>query len=102
MENLLQLCGRAHQLRGARRFSFDEITKSTNNFSEANHIGSGGYRMISLSLFSYPAMVYRRMLPTGQLIAIKRCRQGAKVGWNSTWRWKFYREFIIKIKNVVI
>ncbi|KAJ6931110.1 hypothetical protein NC652_014572 [Populus alba x Populus x berolinensis] len=47
----------AHQLRGARRFSFDEITKSTNNFSEANHIGSGGYRMISLSLFSYPAMV---------------------------------------------
>ncbi|KAG6775915.1 hypothetical protein POTOM_019414 [Populus tomentosa] len=93
---------RAPQLRGARHFSFDEITKSSNNFSEANHIGSGGYRMISLSLFSYPAMVYRGMLPTGQLIAIKRCRQGANVGWNSTWRWKFYREFIIKIKNVVI
>ncbi|PNT60218.1 hypothetical protein POPTR_001G459300v4 [Populus trichocarpa] len=69
MENLLQLCGRVPQLKGARRFSFDEITKSTDNFSEANHIGSGGYRM-----------VYRGMLPTGQLIAIKRCRQGSVQG----------------------
>nr|TKS05934.1 hypothetical protein D5086_0000128180 [Populus alba] len=57
---------RVPQLKGARCFSFDEITKSTNNFSEANHIGSGGY-----------GMVYRGMLPTGQLIAIKRCRQGS-------------------------
>nr|XP_034916261.1 probable leucine-rich repeat receptor-like protein kinase At5g49770 isoform X3 [Populus alba] len=57
------------QLKGARCFSFDEITKCTNNFSEANHIGSGGY-----------GMVYRGMLPTGQLIAIKRCRQGSVQG----------------------
>ena len=57
MENLLQLCGRVPQLKGARHFSFVEITKSTNNFSEANHIGSGGYRMASLSLFSCPVMV---------------------------------------------
>ncbi|XP_073264581.1 leucine-rich repeat receptor protein kinase HPCA1 isoform X1 [Populus alba] len=60
---------RVPQLKGARCFSFDEITKSTNNFSEANHIGSGGY-----------GMVYRGMLPTGQLIAIKRCRQGSVQG----------------------
>ncbi|KAJ6937911.1 leucine-rich repeat receptor-like protein kinase [Populus alba x Populus x berolinensis] len=72
---------RVPQLKGARCFSFDEITKSTNNFSEANHIGSGGYGMASLSLFSCPALVvYRGMLPTGQLIAIKRCRQGSVQG----------------------
>ncbi|XP_011028453.1 PREDICTED: probable leucine-rich repeat receptor-like protein kinase At5g49770 isoform X4 [Populus euphratica] len=57
------------QLKGARCFSFDEITKCTNNFSEVNHIGSGGY-----------GMVYRGMLPTGQLIAIKRRRQGSVQG----------------------
>ncbi|KAL9359857.1 hypothetical protein Peur_047980 [Populus x canadensis] len=81
MENLLQLYGRVPKLKGARHFSFVEITKSTDNFSEANHIGSGGYRMTSLSLFSCPVMVvYRGMLPTGQLIAIKRCRQGLVQG----------------------
>ncbi|KAJ6342999.1 hypothetical protein OIU78_010841 [Salix suchowensis] len=57
------------RLKGARCFSFDEITKCTNNFSEANHIGTGGY-----------GMVYRGMLLTGQLIAIKRCRQGSVQG----------------------
>ncbi|KAB5574527.1 hypothetical protein DKX38_001721 [Salix brachista] len=69
------------RLKGARCFSFDEIAKCTNNFSEANHIGTGGYGMASLSLFSCPALVvYRGMLPTGQLIAIKRCRQGSVQG----------------------
>ena len=48
---------RVPQLKGAKCFSLDEITKCTNNFSEANHIGSGGYGMASLSLFSYPSMV---------------------------------------------
>ncbi|KAI9397106.1 hypothetical protein POPTR_004G232301v4 [Populus trichocarpa] len=57
------------QLKGARCFSFNEITKCTNNFSEANHIGLGGY-----------GMVYRGMLPTGQLFAVKRCRQGSVQG----------------------
>uniref|UniRef100_A0A3N7EV46 non-specific serine/threonine protein kinase n=1 Tax=Populus trichocarpa TaxID=3694 RepID=A0A3N7EV46_POPTR len=65
----LKKSDRVPQLKGARCFFFDEITKSTNNFSEANHIGSGGY-----------GMVYRGMLPTGQLIAIKRCRQGSVQG----------------------
>ncbi|KAB5574526.1 hypothetical protein DKX38_001720 [Salix brachista] len=69
------------RLKGASCFSFDEITKCTNNFSEANHIGTGGYGMASLSPFSCPALVvYRGMLPTGQLIAIKRCRQGSVQG----------------------
>ncbi|KAI5593138.1 hypothetical protein BDE02_04G198300 [Populus trichocarpa] len=65
----LKKSDRVPQLKGARCFFFDEITKSTNNFSEANHIGSGGY-----------GMVYRGMLRTGQLIAIKRCRQGSVQG----------------------
>uniref|UniRef100_A0A0E0BY38 Serine-threonine/tyrosine-protein kinase catalytic domain-containing protein n=1 Tax=Oryza meridionalis TaxID=40149 RepID=A0A0E0BY38_9ORYZ len=48
----------APQVRGARMFSFDELKKVTNNFSEANDIGTGGY-----------GKVYRGTLPTGQLVA---------------------------------
>ncbi|PKA54581.1 putative leucine-rich repeat receptor-like protein kinase [Apostasia shenzhenica] len=33
----------APQLKGARWFSFDELKKCTNNFSQANEIGIGGY-----------------------------------------------------------
>lgn len=35
--------GGAPQLKGARWFSYDELKKSTSNFSEMNEIGSGGY-----------------------------------------------------------
>lgn len=35
--------GGAPQLKGARWFSYDELKKCTNNFSENNEIGSGGY-----------------------------------------------------------
>lgn len=35
--------GGVPQLKGARCFSFEELKKCTNNFSEANDIGSGGY-----------------------------------------------------------
>ena len=35
--------GNIPQLKGARCFSFEEINKYTNHFSEANNIGSGGY-----------------------------------------------------------
>ena len=35
--------GGAPQLKGARWFSYDELKKCTNNFSEMNEIGSGGY-----------------------------------------------------------
>ncbi|XP_030949400.1 probable leucine-rich repeat receptor-like protein kinase At5g49770 [Quercus lobata] len=51
------------QLKGARCFSFEELKKYTNKFSEENSIGSGGY-----------GKVYRGTLPTGQPIAIKRAQ----------------------------
>ncbi|XP_020108910.1 probable leucine-rich repeat receptor-like protein kinase At5g49770 isoform X1 [Ananas comosus] len=59
----------APQLKGARWFSYDELKKSTNNFSESNELGFGGY-----------GKVYRGMLPNGQLVAIKRARQGSMQG----------------------
>ncbi|KAJ0525083.1 putative protein kinase RLK-Pelle-LRR-VIII-1 family [Helianthus annuus] len=61
--------GDAPQLKGARAFTFEELKKYTNNFSETNNIGVGGY-----------GMVYRGSLPNGQLIAIKRARQGSSQG----------------------
>jgi hypothetical protein len=36
------------QLRGARTFTFEEVKKITNNFSEANDIGNGGYGKVNL------------------------------------------------------
>ncbi|KAJ0078449.1 hypothetical protein Patl1_36647 [Pistacia atlantica] len=38
--------GNIPQLKGARCFSFEEVNKYTNHFSEANDIGSGGYGKI--------------------------------------------------------
>ena len=35
--------GDVPQLKGARFFTLEELHKSTNNFSKANNIGSGGY-----------------------------------------------------------
>ncbi|KAK4480215.1 hypothetical protein RD792_013277 [Penstemon davidsonii] len=58
--------GGAPQLKGARWFSYDELKKSTNNFSQSNQIGSGGY-----------GKVYRGMLSSGQIVAIKRAQQGS-------------------------
>ncbi|XP_062176311.1 leucine-rich repeat receptor protein kinase HPCA1-like isoform X2 [Alnus glutinosa] len=57
------------QLKGARSFSFEELKKYTNKFSEANSIGSGGY-----------GKVYRGILPAGQLIAIKRAHTESMQG----------------------
>ncbi|VVA14510.1 PREDICTED: probable leucine-rich repeat [Prunus dulcis] len=61
--------GGAPQLKGARCFSFDELKKCTNNFSDSNEIGSGGY-----------GKVYRGMLSDGQVVAIKRAQQGSMQG----------------------
>ena len=41
------------QLKGARQFTFEEIKKCTNNFSDVNDVGSGGYGKVkSDSLFT--------------------------------------------------
>ncbi|KAG0467452.1 hypothetical protein HPP92_019032 [Vanilla planifolia] len=61
----------APQLKGARLFSFDELKKCTNNFSEANEIGSGGY-----------GKVYKGVLPSGEQVAIKKAQQGSMQGGN--------------------
>ncbi|XP_047338886.1 leucine-rich repeat receptor protein kinase HPCA1-like [Impatiens glandulifera] len=57
------------QLRGARLFSFQEVKKCTDNFSEANCIGSGGY-----------GKVYRGILSSGESVAIKRAQMGSMQG----------------------
>ncbi|XP_010930348.3 leucine-rich repeat receptor protein kinase HPCA1 [Elaeis guineensis] len=56
-------------LKGAKLFSFEELRKCTNNFSEANHIGNGSY-----------GKVYRGILTDGQLVAVKRAQQGSMQG----------------------
>ncbi|KAL7237832.1 hypothetical protein ACSBR2_004022 [Camellia fascicularis] len=61
--------GGAPQLKGARCFLFEDLKKYTNNFSDANCIGAGGY-----------GKVYRGTLPTEQLVAIKRAKQGSTQG----------------------
>lgn len=61
--------GGVPQLKGARNFTFDELKKCTNNFTEANSIGSGGY-----------GKVYRGNLPNGQVVAVKRAQQGSMQG----------------------
>nr|XP_011466378.1 PREDICTED: probable leucine-rich repeat receptor-like protein kinase At5g49770 [Fragaria vesca subsp. vesca] len=61
--------GGAPQLKGARWFSYEELKKCTNNFSDSNEIGSGGY-----------GKVYRGMFGDGLVVAIKRAQQGSMQG----------------------
>ncbi|RDX83955.1 putative leucine-rich repeat receptor-like protein kinase, partial [Mucuna pruriens] len=61
--------GGAPQLKGARWFAYDELKKCTNNFSESNEIGFGGY-----------GKVYKGILPDGKMVAIKRAQQGSMQG----------------------
>ncbi|KAM0900335.1 hypothetical protein ACQ4PT_020705 [Festuca glaucescens] len=77
------------QLRGARIFTFAELKKITNNFSEANDIGNGGF-----------GKVYRGTLPTGQLVAVKRSQQGSLQG-NLEFRTEIELLSRVHHKNVV-
>ncbi|KAM0046717.1 putative protein kinase RLK-Pelle-LRR-VIII-1 family [Helianthus debilis subsp. tardiflorus] len=61
--------GAVPQLKGTKAFSFEELSKYTNNFLETNNIGTGGY-----------GMVYKGSLPNGQLVAIKRATRGSTQG----------------------
>ncbi|XP_057784472.1 leucine-rich repeat receptor protein kinase HPCA1 [Salvia miltiorrhiza] len=61
--------GGAPQLKGARWFSYDELKKCTSNFSDSNQIGSGGY-----------GKVYRGVLSSGQVVAIKKAQNGSNQG----------------------
>ncbi|KAI4338958.1 hypothetical protein MLD38_023958 [Melastoma candidum] len=61
--------GEAPRLKGARWFSFEELKKCTNNFSQSNELGQGGY-----------GKVYRGIHSDGQILAIKRAQQGSMQG----------------------
>ncbi|CAM0942814.1 unnamed protein product [Alopecurus aequalis] len=57
------------QLRSAQMFTFEELKKITDNFSEANDIGKGGF-----------GKVKRGTLSSGQMVAIKRAQQDSLQG----------------------
>eukprot|EP01018_Ginkgo_biloba_P025010 Gb_27827 [translate_table: standard] len=62
--------GGAPQLKGARWFSYNELKEATNNFSNDNEIGSGGY-----------GKVYKGLLAAGgEMVAIKRAKEESLQG----------------------
>nr|QNJ34484.1 CARD1-like protein 2 [Striga asiatica] len=61
--------GAVPQLQGAKWFSFEDLRKCTDYFSESNCIGDGGY-----------GKVYKGTLAQGQVVAIKRAQQGSMQG----------------------
>ncbi|XP_073040509.1 LOW QUALITY PROTEIN: leucine-rich repeat receptor protein kinase HPCA1-like [Primulina eburnea] len=61
--------GGAPQLKGAHWFFHAELKKCTNNFSDSNQIGSGGY-----------GKVYRGTVSSGKVVAIKRAQEGSMQG----------------------
>jgi len=50
--------GAAPKLKGANWFSFDDIKRMTNNFSEANTIGEGGYGKVIISIINIIYLVH--------------------------------------------
>ncbi|OQU77612.1 hypothetical protein SORBI_3009G079300 [Sorghum bicolor] len=61
--------GEAPKLKSAKFFALEELKLCTNDFREINAIGAGGY-----------GTVYRGKLPDGQLVAIKRSKEGSMQG----------------------
>ncbi|CAD6334304.1 unnamed protein product [Miscanthus lutarioriparius] len=61
--------GEAPKLKSAKFFSLEELKLCTNDFRQINAIGAGGY-----------GTVYRGKLPDGQLVAIKRSKEGSMQG----------------------
>ncbi|CAK9198353.1 unnamed protein product [Sphagnum troendelagicum] len=61
--------GEAPKLKGARRFFLAELKKATDNFSNSNEIGAGGY-----------GKVYKGTLLTGELVVVKRAKEGSMQG----------------------
>ncbi|KAJ4761137.1 Leucine-rich repeat protein kinase family protein [Rhynchospora pubera] len=61
--------GTAPQLNGTRYFSFKELKQCTNNFSENNEIGEGGY-----------GKVYKGYCSNGVVVAIRRAKKGYSWG----------------------
>jgi len=106
----------APQLMGTKAFTFEELSKCTNNFSDANDVGGGGYGQVcvfpmsstettrgSSSNYNTNLMVkqvYKGTLPNGQVIAIKRAQQGSMQG---AFEFKTEIELLSRVhhKNVV-
>uniref|UniRef100_A0A0D9WTG6 Protein kinase domain-containing protein n=1 Tax=Leersia perrieri TaxID=77586 RepID=A0A0D9WTG6_9ORYZ len=73
-KELVELCVRTEELfPGFSKFDFSQIVHATDNFSEKNNIGRGGF-----------ATVYKGQLPNGLMVAIKRLDEHAtKFDFNS-------------------
>jgi hypothetical protein len=54
--------GGVPQLKGARCFSFEELKKYTNNFSETNDIGSGEYGKVKFDYLSHSLKAYSHLI----------------------------------------
>lgn len=54
--------GDVPKLKGARFFTFDEVQKSTNNFSEINNVGSGGYGKVDFNNAGLCVIIKFKML----------------------------------------
>ncbi|KAH9332085.1 hypothetical protein KI387_004193, partial [Taxus chinensis] len=64
--------GGAPKLKGARWFSFQELKMATDNFSEGNEIGSGGYGKVYKGILAGPG--------GGEMVAIKRAQRDSLQG----------------------
>ncbi|KAF0904560.1 hypothetical protein E2562_035455 [Oryza meyeriana var. granulata] len=74
IKELVELCARTEEsCPGFAKFDFSQIVHATDNFSEKNNIGQGGF-----------ARVYKGQLPNGLVVAIKRFNEhAAKFDFNS-------------------